>query len=116
MLMDPAQMVQRLDAALQLSDDQKAKITDLVAKQGEQMQALRAKMQEMQKATHDQIRAVLTADQQARFDAMMPPARVAAAIVAAPAAMRPRHLRLPRLLPRFRHLRPEVPPSSEESA
>ena len=72
-MMDPAQMVQRLDEALQLSDDQKAKITDIATKQNEQMQVLRAKMQEMQKAGRDQIRALLTADQQTKFDAMLPP-------------------------------------------
>jgi hypothetical protein len=33
----------------------------------------RAKMQEIQKAAHDQIRALLTADQQKKFDAMPPP-------------------------------------------
>lgn len=76
-MMDPAQMVQRLDEALQLTDDQKAKITDISQKQAVQMQALRAemlaKMQDLEKAKHDQIRALLTADQQKKFDAMPPP-------------------------------------------
>jgi hypothetical protein len=72
-MMNPAQMVQRLDEALQLTDDQKAKITAISQKQTEAMQALRAKMQDLQKATHDEIRALLTADQQKKFDAMPPP-------------------------------------------
>ena len=66
-------MVQRLDEALQLTDDQKAKITAISQKQAEEMQAIRAKMQNLQKATHDEIRALLTADQQKKFDAMPPP-------------------------------------------
>ena len=71
-MMDPAQMVQRLDEALQLTDVQKAKVTDLSKKQAVQMQALRAKMQALQKATHDQIRSLLTEDQREKFDAMPP--------------------------------------------
>jgi Spy/CpxP family protein refolding chaperone len=110
-MMDPAQMVQRLDQALELTDDQKAKITDISKKQAEQMQALRdemrAKMQDLEKARHDQIRALLTADQQKKFDAMPPPGRVVTDVVAAarvdPAATRHLHLLRPR------HLRREDP-------
>ncbi len=85
-MMDPAQMVQRLDEAVQLTDDQKTKVTAIFKKQGDDMRALmsggaggppseetRAKMQDIQKTAHDQIRALLTADQQKKFDAMPPP-------------------------------------------
>jgi protein CpxP len=75
-----------------LSPDQKAKIKDIVAKEREQLQALRPagaakdgdreamranreKMQALQKSTRGEIRAVLTADQQSKFDAMPEPAR-----------------------------------------
>jgi hypothetical protein len=71
--MDPLKIVQRLNEALQLSDDQKAKITAIAEKQTEAMQALRAKMQDLQKASHDEIRALLTPDQQKKFDSMPPP-------------------------------------------
>ena len=81
--MDPAQQVQRLDAVLTLTDDQKAKATDIYKKMQTDMQALRSgagtpeetmvKRQALQKSTHDQIRALLTADQQTKFDAMPPP-------------------------------------------
>jgi len=70
-------MVQRLDETLQLTDAQKAKITDILMKHAEEMQAIRDKMhaqiRDLEKAKHDQIRALLTADQQTKFDAMPPP-------------------------------------------
>ena len=82
-MMDPAKQVQGLDAVLNFTDDQRAKITDIYKKAQTDMQALRsgggspdetmAKRQEIQKSTHDQIRALLTADQQTKFDAMPPP-------------------------------------------
>lgn len=85
-MMDPAQQIQRLDEALKLTDDQKTKITAIFKKQGDDMRALmgggaggppseetRAKMMDIQKATHDQIRALLTDDQQKKFDAMPAP-------------------------------------------
>ena len=66
--MDPAQQVQRLDAVLTLTDDQKAKATDIYKKMQTDMQALRSgagtpeetmvKRQALQKSTHDQIRAL----------------------------------------------------------
>ena len=73
-------MVQNLDEALKLTDDQKAKITEIYKKQADQVQALapedrRAKMQDIMKDTHDQIRALLTPEQQTKFDAMPPPGR-----------------------------------------
>jgi Spy/CpxP family protein refolding chaperone len=78
--------IEMLKTALKLTDDQVAKITPILAKQREQMQALMsddsmsredrmAKMQEYGKATHDAIRAILTPDQQKTFDAMPPPGR-----------------------------------------
>ena len=78
--------VERIEAAVgTLTDDQKTKIGDLLKKAGSDMQALRdgggdpqtnrPKMQEINKKLHDDIRAVLTADQQAKFDAMPQPGR-----------------------------------------
>ncbi len=82
-MMTPEQQVQRLDAAVKLTDDQKTKVTDIYKKAQTDMQGLRggggtreemqAKMQDIQKSTHDQIRALLTEDQQKKFDAMPPP-------------------------------------------
>jgi hypothetical protein len=85
-MMDPAQLVQRLDAAVKLTDDQKAKVTDIYKKAQTDAQALRggggggggrgegmAKLQEIMKTAHDDVRALLTADQQKKFDAMPPP-------------------------------------------
>lgn len=82
-MLTPEQQVQRLDAAVKLTDDQKAKVIEIYKKAGADAQALRgggggreemmAKGQEIQKAAHDQIRALLTADQQTKFDAMPPP-------------------------------------------
>jgi Spy/CpxP family protein refolding chaperone len=67
-----------------LSSDQKAKIKDILAKQREAMQAARSgggggggreKMQAAMKAVNDEIRAVLTPDQQKKFDEMPRPER-----------------------------------------
>jgi hypothetical protein len=71
--MDPAQMMQRLDEALKLTDAQKAQIADISKKQADQVRALRGKIQDLQNAAHDQIRALLTIDQQKKFDAMPRP-------------------------------------------
>jgi Spy/CpxP family protein refolding chaperone len=77
----PEQQVSRIEeAAGTLSADQKAKITNIITKSRSEMQAIpqeerRAKMQDVMKAQHDQIRAVLTADQQKKFDDMPPPGR-----------------------------------------
>ncbi len=81
-MMDPAARVKQLDAVLKLTDDQKSKITAIFQKDQEQMQALRggtprdqmrSKMEDIQKSTKDQIRALLTDDQKTKFDAMPPP-------------------------------------------
>lgn len=76
--------VQHLDKALKLTDDQKTKIKAIYKNTKDQMQALnkdesltrkdfRAKMQEIMKSTHAQVRTVLTPDQQAKFDKMGEP-------------------------------------------
>ena len=69
---------------LQLTDAQKAQVKTIMSSVEEQAKALRddetlakedkrAKMMEIRKSTHDQIRALLTPDQQKTFDAMPPP-------------------------------------------
>ena len=68
-----------------LTDDQKAKIGDILAKAQKDTQALRdgggdpqanmPKMQEINAGMRKDIRAVLTADQQTKFDAMAQPGR-----------------------------------------
>jgi Spy/CpxP family protein refolding chaperone len=82
--MNPEQQIARLEEAVgKLSDDQKTKITALYAKQREKMRGMRddqsapedrrAKMEEMMKSMRAEIRALLTPEQQAKFDAMPPP-------------------------------------------
>ena len=84
--MSPEERVKQLDEALKLTDDQKAKITELLKTQQEKGQALRAdqtlsredrraKMMEIGKATQDGIKALLTPEQQTKFDAMPRPPR-----------------------------------------
>ena len=73
--MDPATMLARLDEAVTLTADQKTKVTDIYKKMADQMQALapedrRTKGQEIRTATNAEIRALLTPDQQKKFDAM----------------------------------------------
>lgn len=73
--------MQMLDEKLQLTADQKQKITAIWDKAEEQGKALRAdeslsrddrraKGAELMKATHADVRAVLTADQQKIFDTL----------------------------------------------
>jgi Spy/CpxP family protein refolding chaperone len=83
-MFSPEERIAQIEKAVgTLTDDQKAKIKDIMAKQREEMQSMRgkgggggdreaarAKMQEMQKANRDQIRAVLTPEQQKKFDEM----------------------------------------------
>ena len=82
--MDPAEMLERLKTAVNLTDDQTAKVKAIFQDQRAKMEALRgdeslsredrrAKMMELMKAGHDQIRALLTPDQQQKFDAMPRP-------------------------------------------
>jgi len=73
--MDPATMLARLDEAVTLTADQKTKVTDIYKKMTDQMGALapedrRTKGQEIRTATNAEIRALLTPDQQKKFDAM----------------------------------------------
>jgi len=68
--------VHRLEEALQLTEsfhftsEQKSKITALTNKQTAESQALCAKAHEGHKATHTQIVALLTPDQQQKLHAM----------------------------------------------
>ena len=81
-----ANRLKMLDEKLSLTDAQKQQITAIWASSEQQGKALRnddtlskedrrAKMGEIMKASHDQIRALLTPDQQKTFDAMPPPER-----------------------------------------
>ncbi len=74
---NPEQMVQRLDEAVQLTAEQKTKITAIYAKSREKMQALpedqrMEKGREIMAAVRTEVRAVLTAEQQKKFDEMAP--------------------------------------------
>jgi Spy/CpxP family protein refolding chaperone len=73
-------MVSRLDEAVTLTADQKTNVHDIYAKLFTDTQALpredmRTKGGELRDAAHKQIRALLTEDQQKKFDAMPPPGR-----------------------------------------
>jgi hypothetical protein len=76
--MSPEQYVERVEQAVgTLSKEQKAKITAIVSKTQESMKALpkeerKEKGGAMQKKQRDDVRAVLTAAQQAKFDEAMP--------------------------------------------
>ena len=78
--------LKELSEKLQLTDPQKEQVKAIFAATEPQAMALRddeslsqedrrAKMQAIRKSTHDQIRALLTADQQKTFDAMPKPGR-----------------------------------------
>lgn len=67
--------VERLDQAVSLTAEQKAKITAIYKAQAAKMQAIpqeerREKGMALMQDTQKQVRAVLTAEQQAKFDAM----------------------------------------------
>lgn len=69
------QRLKQLDETLQLTDDQKLKIKDIWAKQRDELKSLpagekRTKGMDALKASRDQVRAVLTPSQQAKFDSM----------------------------------------------
>jgi periplasmic protein CpxP/Spy len=81
--MNPEQQVTRVEEAVgKLTDDQKTKITAIYTKQREQLRAMMenqsgppdeatmAKMQEVGKAARAEVRALLTPEQQPKFDAM----------------------------------------------
>ncbi|HTE89151.1 MAG TPA: hypothetical protein VK639_09370 [Terriglobales bacterium] len=79
--MGPTQRVERLAKQLNLTADQQAKVQGILQKQQTSMQNLRqdsslspqdrrTKMMDTRSATNAQIRAVLTADQQQKWDQM----------------------------------------------
>lgn len=74
------QRMNDIDAAVGLSADQKEKVTAIWAKEAAAMKEIpagerRGKAVDAMKSTRDQVRAVLTPEQQAKFDAMPAPAR-----------------------------------------
>lgn len=74
--MTPEQQIERIETAVgSLSADQKAKITAIMGKTREEMQGVpkeerKEKGAAIQKKQRDAIRAVLTADQQKKYDEM----------------------------------------------
>lgn len=74
--MSPEQYVERVEQAVgTLTAEQKTKIKNIVAKTQDAMKALpkeerKEKGAPLQKKQRDDVRAVLTAEQQAKFDAM----------------------------------------------
>ncbi len=81
MRMDPQQRADRMAKALNLSDDQKSKVLDVLNGEQKQMSDLRAdtslsqqdrrsKMREIREGTGSQIRALLNSDQQKKYDQM----------------------------------------------
>jgi hypothetical protein len=72
----PEAYVERVEQAVgSLTSDQKTKIKDIVAKTQEEMRAIpkeerKEKGAPLQKKQRDQIRALLNAEQQKKFDAM----------------------------------------------
>jgi protein CpxP len=80
--MDPSQRVKMLSEKLNLTKDQQSKVKDIFTSQQKQMQSLmqdqsmsredkRSKSEQMRSDTDAQIRAVLTGDQQQKFDTML---------------------------------------------
>ena len=80
----PMEQVQRLGEALSLTQEQKDQVTAIIKGNAPQRQAimndlalaqeaLRAKMRELRKETELKIRALLTPEQQQKFDAMPHP-------------------------------------------
>src|ERR1700751_4057308 len=78
---DPAKRGEMLAKHLNLNADQQAKVTDILKSEQSQMESLRsdnstaqqdrrAKMMDIHKTSNDQIRGVLNADQQKKFDEM----------------------------------------------
>src|SRR5690348_11160019 len=81
MRMNPEQRADRMAKALNLSDDQKSKVLDILNGEQKQISDLRAdtslsqqgrrsKMREMREGTASQIRALLNSDQQQKYDQM----------------------------------------------
>jgi periplasmic protein CpxP/Spy len=81
MRMNPDQQLARLTSALNLTDDQQAKIKPLLVERQQKMQALmqdqsaapedrRAQMRTISEGTNNSIKALLNDDQKQKFDAM----------------------------------------------
>jgi len=79
--MDPEKRTEHLTKELKLNSDQQTKVLEILKTEHSQMQSLwsdssasqddrRAKMMDIRKASNDQIRALLNADQQKKFDEM----------------------------------------------
>lgn len=73
--MNPEARVTQIDEAVKLTADQKTKITAILTKARDDMQALaqeerRTKGQEIMQNANKEIRALLTPEQQAKFDAL----------------------------------------------
>ena len=73
--MNPEARVEQIDKAVTLTADQKTKILAILEKAREEMQAIpkeerKDKMADMMKAQNAKVRAVLTPEQQAKFDAL----------------------------------------------
>ena len=78
---DPAKRAEMLTKQLKLTSGQQPKVLDILKSEQSQMEALhsdsspsqddrRSKMMDIRKASDDQIRALLDADQQKKWDAM----------------------------------------------
>ena len=79
--LDPAKRTEMLTKELKLTADQQPKVLDILKSEQSQMESLRSdsstsqddrrsKMMEIRKTSNDQIRALLDANQQKKFDAM----------------------------------------------
>lgn len=78
---DPAKRAEMLGKQLNLTSDQQGKVLDVLKSEQSQMESLhsdtslsqddrRSKMMDIHKTSNEQIRAVLTPDQQKKFDEM----------------------------------------------
>lgn len=78
---DPAKRAEMLGKQLNLTSDQQGKVLDVLKSEQSQMESLHSdtslsqedrhsKMMDIHKSSNDQIRAVLTPDQQKKFDEM----------------------------------------------
>src|SRR5215469_5560497 len=78
---DPARRTQMLTKQLDLTSDQQSKVQDILKSEQSQMETLhsdtatspedrRSKMMDIRKASNDQIRGILNADQQKKWDEM----------------------------------------------
>lgn len=79
--MDPEKRTEMLTKQLKLTSDQQPKVVEALKSEQSQMESLhsdsslsqddrRSKMMEIRKSTNDQIRGLLTPDQQKKFDEM----------------------------------------------